>query len=1023
MATSGSVFSETLNEITTTKLQELSKRRATFETAKAAAIAAADEKGTNAIQRLVALSAGVKKCFAIKEDGDGGSRLLKDVETEVKNMDRFVAQARNDPSISPATLAGWEKALRDHLDKQSLKYEYASLCAQLVNEWLSGDSEEAGDDVEMKDSFETVDSAERLSSRMEWEKTVFEAAEVDIDTLQGYLAALFGVPSKLRGNMDNTADEKKAVFKALGELRKEVKDFERDLAMPAQFSDQSLRWTIKGLLASDLLSNEKREVLRDFVGNPMILSEIADVLNMRMAALDAWSWGAAGVTVEQRRKISGVYNMHMHEDLLQAIFLQYIGVKWSCLFKQTLRATFFEKPDVWKKSRSEVDQLARRRLGYYLGPVTLWPSIQTTRRRLYRKGYLLSQLLETEYETAEDLDGEEEAEYAQFGAGNKRRAVGGGRTKQTARRSTGGKAPRKQLASKAARKSAPSTNEGVYRHRRVESPRRMLHSLEQEVDDDDGDRESEDDDDENDDDVPKSRMKLKQKLLHILATEIAINTGRDDGTGELTAIHSSFEDWNPLLPHQTVLTVLRFFGMSETWLSFFKQFLEAPIKFMGDSDSNNPAPTNTTTPPRVRRRGTPASHVLSDVFGETTLFCLDFAMNQSTKGKQHLWRVFDDFWFWSPDHQVAVQAWKTVQEFVQVTSTVIDLDKTGTVRITGSSGKRTNKLPVIDKSLPEGQIRWGFLHLSPVSGRFEIDQAMVDHHINELRTQLDSPKNAKSVFAFIQTWNTYASRFFTSNFGKPANCFGRAHVDQMLATHERIQRDVFSSGMGGMVDPSGSVVDHIKKTLRSRFGIADVPDGYLFFPVELGGLELQSPFIPLLLIRDAVLEDGSKSLQKKLAEAEQAAYQKSRLAFHNGYTAVQRADLDEPNWVPDNQEERDNFMSFEEYTRYREEFSFSYNGYQVDQAFDELMESPAQQGVGLDKVRIGAALEKLNMQPDLQAIKGGHFSAMAVYWAWIVTMYGPEVVERFGGLNIVDPGLLPMGMVSLLRERKVTWQG
>ena len=31
------------------------------------------------------------------------------------------------------------------------------------------------------------------------------------------------------------------------------------------------------------------------------------------------------------------------------------------------------------------------------------------------------------------------------------------RTKQTARKSTGGKAPRKQLAAKAAKKSAPST--------------------------------------------------------------------------------------------------------------------------------------------------------------------------------------------------------------------------------------------------------------------------------------------------------------------------------------------------------------------------------------------------------------------------------------------------------------------------------------------------------------------------------------------------------------------------------------
>ena len=36
------------------------------------------------------------------------------------------------------------------------------------------------------------------------------------------------------------------------------------------------------------------------------------------------------------------------------------------------------------------------------------------------------------------------------------------RTKQTARRSTGGKAPRKQLATKAARRSAPATGFGGF---------------------------------------------------------------------------------------------------------------------------------------------------------------------------------------------------------------------------------------------------------------------------------------------------------------------------------------------------------------------------------------------------------------------------------------------------------------------------------------------------------------------------------------------------------------------------------
>ena len=39
------------------------------------------------------------------------------------------------------------------------------------------------------------------------------------------------------------------------------------------------------------------------------------------------------------------------------------------------------------------------------------------------------------------------------------------RTKQTARKSTGGKAPRKQLATKAARKSAPATGGVKKTHR------------------------------------------------------------------------------------------------------------------------------------------------------------------------------------------------------------------------------------------------------------------------------------------------------------------------------------------------------------------------------------------------------------------------------------------------------------------------------------------------------------------------------------------------------------------------------
>ncbi len=46
---------------------------------------------------------------------------------------------------------------------------------------------------------------------------------------------------------------------------------------------------------------------------------------------------------------------------------------------------------------------------------------------------------------------------------------------------------------------------------------------------------------------------------------------------------------------------------------------------------------------------------------------------------------------------------------------------------------------------------------------------------------------------------------------------------------------------------------------------------------------------------------------------------------------------------------------------------------------------------------------------------------MEPYWKWIVAMYGPEIAERFGGLDIVDRGLLPLGMVRYFRDKRMTW--
>jgi hypothetical protein len=72
---------------------------------------------------------------------------------------------------------------------------------------------------------------------------------------------------------------------------------------------------------------------------------------------------------------------------------------------------------------------------------------------------------------------------------------------------------------------------------------------------------------------------------------------------------------------------------------------------------------------------------------------------------------------------------------------------------------------------------------------------MIDSHIEELRMQLQG--KAKSVIDWIQAWNTYAATFFSSHFGKAADCCGRQHVDEMLATHRRTQDAMFNGGNVG----------------------------------------------------------------------------------------------------------------------------------------------------------------------------------------------------------------------------------
>jgi hypothetical protein len=132
----------------------------------------------------------------------------------------------------------------------------------------------------------------------------------------------------------------------------------------------------------------------------------------------------------------------------------------------------------------------------------------------------------------------------------------------------------------------------------------------------------------------KSPKEIMQQLLRQLAAELHLRRALD---AEVAIVQSDLQWFAAGISHSTIFAVIRFMGIPEEWIVFFKKFLEAPLN-MG------PVSPDSTDPPRVqiRKRGVPIAHSLEKFFGEVVLFFMDLAVNQ--EAEMLLYRFHDDLW-------------------------------------------------------------------------------------------------------------------------------------------------------------------------------------------------------------------------------------------------------------------------------------------------------------------------------------------------------------------------------------------
>lgn len=278
-SSAANLLSQTLASVTNIKLSELTKQRSDFETKKAELLRTVKNE-TNQLRKLQLL-VDSQIC-----DGD------------LKNKAQsFLELAKVDPSVSTEATKNWQGDLEEEVRITSEKLKYAGLYGELVNEWLAG---------EKKDSprkYETMKESEReqlREQRRTWESYAFQPRETDTSAIKDFLDKLF--------------NEGPIIQEAYKGIVKDTRDFEISLA-EEKLDERSMRWILEGMLSMDpnLFTAEKREILRTFLHNDAALVELADVLNMRLKALDTLDWHPEAIQVEQRRQLSGKYRFFQDE--------------------------------------------------------------------------------------------------------------------------------------------------------------------------------------------------------------------------------------------------------------------------------------------------------------------------------------------------------------------------------------------------------------------------------------------------------------------------------------------------------------------------------------------------------------------------------------------------------------------------------------------------------------------------------------------------------------------------------------
>ena len=200
--------------------------------------------------------------------------------------------------------------------------------------------------------------------------------------------------------------------------------------------------------------------------------------------------------------------------------------------------------------------------------------------------------------------------------------------------------------------------------------------------------------------------------------------------------------------------------------------------------------------------------------------------------------------------------------------------------------------------------------------------------------------------------------------------------------------------------------------IRVRFGVS-VPDSFIFLPEHLGGLGLRNPFVGLFLIRDQIKQTPEDLVDGFLKE-ERDDYQRLKKNWESlGENELRRrlrriysdgGEITEETAIKET--DLQTFFSLDEYGRFRELYNRD-----LLIMYNKLVSVPS-----IVEIRLSEQAES-----KLSEFLAGDVK-LDPQQRWFLQLYADELLEEFGGLNLVDKQFLPVGVLEMMKGKKVRWK-